>query len=251
MIDGSTLETAGAAFQSASNQGEVMQVIQMYESILVKEPDNLSAMVRLSHLHIYKGAALETSRSGKRSAFLEAMAYAEEAMMQFPAFREEIENGSEIWDAAEVLDKAYVPAIGFWSIAIFYQFDECLSKVVKPFNLKWIHRAESMLAKAYQLEPTWAAGQLDFSYGIIYLMPKAAGGDMEKSKAYFDKAVDAYPNWLINRWGRARYYYKKTGEKDAQRADIDWVLAQDPASAPGPLFWNLYFQEQARQLLED
>lgn len=248
---GITLEQADAAYQSASNADEVMEVIRLFDSILASDPDNLTAILRLSHLYIYKGAVLETKGSKKKEAFVEAMAYAEKAMMLMPEFREKIQNDVEVWDAVAVLDKTYVSAIGFWSIALFYQFDECLNTAVKPLNLKWIRRAEQMLNVAYQLEPGWGAGQLDFSFGIIYLMPEAVGGDIEKSKTYFDKAVNAYPDWLINRWGRARYYYKKTGETEAQMEDLAWVLQQDAEKAPGPLFWNLYFQAEAERLIEN
>ncbi len=75
-------------------------------------------------------------------------------------------------------------------------------------------------------------------------------GDMEKAEDSFSKAIESGPDWLLNRWGRARYYYGKTGETDAAKADLEWVIAQDARKAPGAVYWNLYCQDEARQMLQ-
>ena len=238
-------------YYAASAEAEVCEAIQLMEAILAQGAADKEMMARLSNLYIYKGAALETRVSKKRESFVQAMAYAEAIMMQSPLFRSEVECGVAVWDAVDVLDEEFVPALCFWSTALFYQFDECVNKMVKPFHLRWINRAEAVQARAYELDPDWGGGQLYFSYGIYYLMPAIAGGDMEKSKVYFDKAVDAGPEWLVNRWGRGRYYYRKVGDLDALRDDLEWVLSQDASKAPGPLFWNLYCQRDAERMLSD
>ncbi|WP_168442270.1 TRAP transporter TatT component family protein [Pontiella desulfatans] len=243
-------EAALSQINQATDAEQVDQAIEALEKVLEQDTTDLEILARLSNLYIFKGAAYETSVRKKKAAYVKALHFNEIAMMTSPEFRREIEAGKKTWDAVAVLDETYLPAMSFWVTALFYQFDECLNKTLKPFNLRWVRRAEQVLARAYALGPDWGGGQLHFTYGIYYLMPAIAGGDMEKSEAYFEKAVACGPDWLLNRWGRARYYYGKTGDRAAAMADLQWVLAQDAAQAPGPVFWNLYCQSDARELLE-
>ena len=82
------------------------------------------------------------------------------------------------------------------------------------------------------------------------LRDKCFEPDITSIESYFQKAVEAGPGWLLNRWGRARYLYKATGDTAAQIRDFEWVLAQDPYLAEGPVFWNLFCQRDARQQLD-
>jgi tetratricopeptide (TPR) repeat protein len=236
---------------AASTEDEVDQAVVLLKNLHVELPRDVEVLSQLSNLYIFKGAAYESKVSRKRDAYFQAMHYASAAMMLSPEFRDRIEHGEHIWDAVEVLDDTYLPAMSFWSTALFYQFDECMNKLGKPFNLRWVRRSEAVLARAYALDSDWGGGQLNFSYGIYYLMPAVAGGNMKKSEEYFSKAVEAGPDWLLNRWGRARYFYKKTGDREAQIADLEWVLEQDAFSAPGPVYWNLYCQRDAQAILND
>ncbi|MDF7822434.1 TRAP transporter TatT component family protein [Pontiellaceae bacterium B12227] len=243
-------EEALMELSKAESEEAVFQSIESLEALLLSDAEDFDVLVRLSNLYIFKGATLEKKVRSKRAAFVQALYYCEAAMMTSPAFRQKIESGAEIWEAASVLDEPFVPAMSFWATALFYQFDECMNKLFKPFNLRWIQRAEEVLSNAYQLDPDWGGGQLHFTYGIYYLMPKIAGGDLDKSKDYFQKAIEAGPQWMLNRWGRARYLYAVTGNKDGQLEDFAWVLAQDPYQLEGPVFWNLYCQEDAKHWIE-
>lgn len=236
--------------EKAEGEEAVDQSIKALEALLVYDAEDLDVLVRLSNLYIFKGAALEKTVRSKRTAFVKALYYAEAAMMTSPEFRQKIDTGAEIWEASDVLDEPFVPAMSFWATALFYQFDECMNKLLKPFNLRWIQRAENVLSKAYLLEPGWGGGQLHFTYGIYYLMPKVAGGDLDQSKFYFKKAVEEGPEWILNRWGRARYLYAVTKNMEGQVEDFEWVLAQDPYELEGPIFWNLYCQRDAGRRLE-
>jgi tetratricopeptide (TPR) repeat protein len=245
-----TRESAFSLLDQATDGEKVDQAILALETVLEQDATDLEVLARLGNLYIFKGAAHETSVGKKKAAYVKALHYSEAAMMTSAEFRKAIAEDAYIWDAAGVLDKTQLSAMSFWATALFYQFDECLNKTLKPFNLRWVRRAEHVLARAYALDPDWGGGQLHFTYGIYYLMPAIAGGDMRKSEAFFGKAVESGPDWLLNRWGRARYFYRKTGQTEAAIADLEWVLNQDAHKAPGPVFWNLYCQRDARELLE-
>lgn len=75
------------------------------------------------------------------------------------------------------------------------------------------------------------------------------GGDMTKSAAAFERAIAIAPTSLLNRWGRARYFHAKTGDRAGLDADMRWVLAQDPRAASSAYRRNVNFQRDARRAL--
>ena len=54
----------------------------------------------------------------------------------------------------------------------------------------------------------------------------------------------------LGRWGRAKYFHVKVGNRDGFVEDLEWVVAQDPRQATSPYRWNVYFQSDARLMLE-
>ena len=57
------------------------------------------------------------------------------------------------------------------------------------------------------------------------------------------------PTSLLTRWGRAKYFYVMTGDREAFRRDLEWVIAQPAETQDNTLAWNLYFQRDARETL--
>ena len=102
-----------------------------------------------------------------------------------------------------------------------------------------------------EIDPAWGGGAIYFTWGVYYLsIPEAVGGDRPLSAEYFAKAIVTGPDWLLNRWGRARYFHIKMGNPIEFKEDLAWVLAQDITEAPGHFAWNAYFQTDARDLLD-
>lgn len=233
----------------ALDQASLLHAIAAHEQVLAAEPDHYDVLTTTANLYILLGAGYETETRAKKTAYKRALFLSGAAMMNSSAFAERIANGEPVWEAADALDESHIAALSFWTTALFYQFDECLNKNLKPFHLHWMRRAEKMLRIACALDPDWGGGQLHFAYGIYYLMPAVAGGDLEKSKASFDRAVEVGNGWLINRWGRAKYLHRRTGNRDGFESDLEWMANQDPTKSPGPVFWNVYCQRDAQSLL--
>ena len=73
---------------------------------------------------------------------------------------------------------------------------------------------------------------------------------MKKSSEYYNKADEVGAEWLYVRFFRAKFLHAKTGDREAFRKDLEWVLAQDPHKALSPYPWNVYFQREAKKMLE-
>jgi hypothetical protein len=113
-------------------------------------------------------------------------------------------------------------------------------------------RNTAVMKHLREVAPDWQHGAVHFAWGIYYLaLPKVAGGDMELSRQSLDRAVEVGPHSLLPRWGRAKYYAVKTGDRQLFEDDLAWVVAQDPQQMDSPYPWNVYFQRDARAMLED
>jgi hypothetical protein len=75
------------------------------------------------------------------------------------------------------------------------------------------------------------------------------GGDLKKSSEYFSKADEVGAGWLHVRFTRAKLLHAKTGDREAFRKDLEWVLAQDPHLAMNLYPYNVYYQREAKKML--
>ena len=107
-------------------------------------------------------------------------------------------------------------AMGFWATAVLYYFKEVVPDPLKVFDARWLTRARIVMERVEMVYPEWSGGANYFNLGIYYMaIPKAMGGDLEKAQAYFEKAAASGPDWLLTPWGKAKYYYPLTGDRQA------------------------------------
>ena len=100
------------------------------------------------------------------------------------------------------------------------------------------------------IDPAWAGGHPYYAWGFYYAtVPKIFGGDLGKSESFFSKAVEAGPNWLYVKWGRAKYLYTRKMDREAFRKDLEWVASRDPHACDSPYPANACFQKDAEHML--
>jgi tetratricopeptide (TPR) repeat protein len=241
---------AESAVDRADTKDDLLEAIEVYETVLEADPENYKALTLAGNLYLLLGDAYTRSKSDKRRYFRRAIALNEEAMRTNAEFRRLMEGGEEVWEACRVLTDRELDAMGFWTTGIFYLFKEGQGPLGQLFNFKWMGRALRMLERMDELDPEWGGGGVSFSLGLYYLgLPERVGGDREKSARYFAKAIETAPDWIINRWGRARYFHIKMGNREAFEEDMRWVLEQDPRTGGSIYPWNVYFQNDAREKL--
>jgi hypothetical protein len=109
-----------------------------------------------------------------------------------------------------------------------------------------------MIERIDELDRNWAGGGNYFSRGLYYIsIPEKFGGSKQRSDDEFTTAIEVGPDYLVNRWGRAKYLYSLVGDEEGYITDLEWVISQDPHEAGNPYPWNVYFQEDARKMLAD
>ena len=248
-IDG-LLQEADTLVQNADNKEKLMDTITLYETVLQADPQNYKALYELGHLNLLVGDGYSTKTGEKKNFFKKALYYNEHAMYTNPLFKEQIDAGADVWEAAQVLEEKEMDLMLFWTTAVFYYYKECLGAFGQMINYKWIRRAKSMMEHLYAINPDHAGGAPYFTKALYYLsIPRSVGGNKKIAEELFAKAIEVGPDWLLNRWGRAKYFHVKMQNRDAFKQDLEWILEQDIDTMKGHPAWKIYFMNDAKYML--
>ncbi len=225
--------------------------VEAWQRVAQAAPDDPRPWTELASLHILEGAAFRARRGDKLAAYKAALTASERAMSTHPEFRRRVLAGDDPWRAAEVLGKGEVGAMHFWVTGVFYIFKDCLGNVGRVRHSRWMKGARQMTDRMDAVDETWGGYISEFSRGIFYLaMPRFQGGDREKARAAFNRAVDAAPDHTVARWGRAKYFHPEVGDLAAAHADLRVVAAKPLDSLQGSRSWNRFIQRDAQELLQ-
>ena len=244
------LQKAAQLGFTAGNRPDLLATIAAYESVLALDASDFTALTNLGHLYILLGAAYTTERSEKIRHFQTARRHNERAMYTNGAFRTRMDNGEKPWEACGVLTRREVPAMFYWVTAVLYHFKEGMRLPEKVVNAKWMSWCGEFLRRIETIDPNWGGGGVQFSLAIYYgALPKSKGGDRQLSDTYLARSVEIGPDWLLNRWGRAKYFHLRDRNRSGFEKDLKWVIAQDIHRAGGVFAWKVYFQRDAREML--
>jgi len=225
--------------------------IDAYERALASDPGNRHALDRLAEANILYGAAYSPGRTSKAASYRAGITWAERSMATNEAFRRRVTAGQTVGEAAEELERDELRAMLLWVTGVSYYFKECLTVPGKLLHFRWMTRTREVMERMLAIDKDFENGAVLFSLGIYHIAsPPGAGRDLGLSAEFLDKAIASGPGSLLPRWGRAKYFYSRTGDRDGFRRDLEWVLDQDPKVASSPFAWNVYFQRDARQMLE-
>ncbi len=244
------LESADRLFESASDGDQLRRAIDTYERVLASNPGNRRALDRLAEANILYGAAYSKGKKEKAASYRAGITWAESSMATNTAFRRRVESGATVGEAANELNRDELKAMLLWVTGVSYYFKECLSVPGKLVHFRWMTRTREVMERMLAIDQDFENGAVLFSLGIYHIAsPPGAGRDLDLSAQYLDKAIASGPASLLVRWGRAKYFYSRTEDRDGFRSDLEWVVAQDPRAATSPFPWNVYFQRDARQML--
>ncbi len=246
------IEKAQELEARAGTEKEVIDLIEAYKEVEKADPMNYYALWKIGNYHMLMGAAYAEKRKDKKHHYKMAVVYCEKAMCTNEDFQEATRNGAKVSEALDALTVDEIDAMGYWYTARFYYFSEVLGGMGRLMNTRIVIHNNKMIERIDDLDSTWAGGGNYFARGLYYIaIPERFGGSKERSANEFATAIEIGPDYLVNRWGRAKYLYQLIGDNKNFRSDLEWVLEQDPHSAGNPYPWNVYFQEDTRKMLAE
>jgi hypothetical protein len=241
---------ADSLYNQVDDLSSLTAAMAAYYAVLKVNPGDYKALVQLSNLHILTGTAYSSTRADKSLNFKKAMHCAELAMYTNASFKARVREGKKPWQAADSLGKEETEAMFFWVTALHYEFKESMNLAEKIRNVSWLGKGLVFLDRIEDVNPDFGGGAVEFAKFITYyVLPESKGGSKVKGEAYLQRAVEKSKSRLMPRWGRAKYYYERTGNKQAALEDMQWVVSQEPQMVDDPYPWRVYFQQDAAAYL--
>lgn len=236
---------------SAETKEEVVQLIEEYKTLL-KSDYNYSTLSKIGNYYMLMGAGYSDKKKDKKENYKHAIEYCEKAMLTCNEFNMAMSDNKDITANYKHLTINEIDAMGYWYTTRFYYFKECLSPLGRLFNTGIVRDNNMLIKQIDQLDSTWSGGGNYFARGIYYIStPEKFGGSLERAETEFSKAIEIGPEYLSNRWGRAKYLYSLTGNAKGYISDLEWVIEQNPHNSSIPYSWNVYFQNDAKKMLEN
>lgn len=121
-----------------------------------------------------------------------------------------------------------------------------------PQALADLPKVEAMMRRVEELSPGYFFGGPDLFFGAYYgSRPRILGGDPEKSRSHFERAVAASDGkFLMARVLYAQFYGVPSGDRELFRRSLEAALAGSPADLPEQRLANEVARIRARKLLE-
>jgi tetratricopeptide (TPR) repeat protein len=249
----SLLEKANKQIEKADNRQKVLGVIRTYDNVLKIDPKNREALLGLGSYCFLLGYGYADNSDEKEEYLLKSIMHSEQLMYENPDFKALVDDGEPVWDACRVLSKNEIEAMYWWYNSCGIYWKECRSGLGRLINISFVFRGQKVLTRMMEIDSKWGGGIPYYSWANFYAVaPGLFGGDMEKADEYYKKAIELGPDMLNFRRTRALFYYTKTGDREAFKEDLNWVLSQDPHKVRHILTypWNVYYQRNAKDLLD-
>lgn len=247
-----TIDTLRSLSTSISGSESLSASIHAHRLYLRQHPNDKATWTALANQLILKGTAHTEEKKAKRGHFLEAMSCCESAMRLNPAFATARDRGTPVWEAVSTLGKDDMDPMLFWATAILYTFREGMHLPMKIANVKWVDYADQVLVHMETIDRTWKGGAIPFSRGIVKIaLPRSKGGDREKGLEWINESAEMSQDWMLCHWGRAKYAYPYTKNRQQREGDLRKVISLDIATPREEPYWRRYFQNDARNMIEE
>jgi hypothetical protein len=215
------------------DEGETRAAIAAWRKAVAIEDDDVASYLGLAHGDYYLA---DTFLGGQEEldVFEEGAGFADRGLRALDKDYELRRNaGASVPQAALGVNvKAAAPLLFFWGL------DE-----IRWADLKgWTTAAGvykdvfAAITMADHLDETIEHGGPARFFGAARAeAPAIAGGDLDASKTFFDRAVKIDPSWLETRYEIAKYYARKSGDQQLFEDSIQFVLDAPDDGVPEQL----------------
>lgn len=247
------LHQANVAWDGRNDVSQAEAAVDALKAATDLDPGNADALSNLSHAiyfladchyrfdeekpELHKSTHEEGTKAGERA--LAAMS---------PAFAEKMAGGSRIEDALDTLDRSAVPAL-YWRATNLGRWASLESFATL---LSYKDEIRAVLEFCLNEDPLYWYQAADRYFGVFYARaPGFAGGDMKKSAAHYNVAMNANPDYWGNQVSMAEEWAIKEDNKALFEELLNEVRAGDPNVIPYIKPENLCEQRKAGILLDD
>ncbi|MDO9391076.1 MAG: TRAP transporter TatT component family protein [bacterium] len=220
------------------------EAIAIYEKGYQKEPSYALAE-RLSYAYYFLADAFEQGEQRSKDYYT-GYEWGIKALCYDPGFKQRYQAEKKgMGDAINGVPKEFAGGI-FWTATCYGKWGK-MRNILK--QLGPAKQARKMIIYLYSIDKAYYYGGPARWLGAFYaIAPGIAGGDMKKSKQYYEEAIALAPAYLATKVLMAENYYPEVKDRAGYDRALDEVLAGDPGSIPEIAIEQKVEQEKARKL---
>lgn len=245
-------QEAEAAWGERGQEARLQAAIRAWSRMVEINPNDHETWARLArahYLHADGHIYFEESRQAElmqvHQRGIEAAEHALDAIS--PEFGTRRRAGTRMEEAITVLEANAVPAL-YWYAANLGRWaaaDGFATVLERKDEIR------AVMQKCLDLEATYFHRAPDRYFGAFYARaPSFAGGDLNKSREHFERAIREAPNYFGNHRLFAEEYAVKAQDRALFERELNWVIEHQPNAEPSAIPENTIEQRKARMLLE-
>lgn len=209
--------------------------------------DLTAAYYWLGHGHLFFINNRREREAAQQAAYQECMEVGRIALaLRNPAWNEAMQNGTNINDAVKTLELEDVPAA--------YWYATCAGKWATIEGiaalLGYKDQIFAIITRVAELDEAFYYRAADRYFGVVYTKLPFMNPDLPRSRAHFEAAINAHPDYLETRALFVEEHLTKTGEARLAREQLEYVIGANAAIDPNIEAENIRAQRRAKQLLD-
>lgn len=237
---------AEQAWLDREDPERLLEAILLYKKIHQAEPGNREVLVRLSRALYFHADGYLTRDEERLARFDQGTYYGEKAMALNPEFKAQLDKGRPLLEALNVLGPNDLEG-AYWTAANLGKWSKLKGSAAVLKNKALVQR---LLEKVTALDESFFYGATSRYWGVFYAAaPAFAGGDLKKSRTYFDRSLQLAPNYFATRVLMAEMYATRVGDEKLFDEQLKYVLEGAPNVIPEMVPEQKVEQRKARELL--
>ena len=207
-------------WQRRDQKETLEEALSKFEHALSGDPKNLEILTYLTRGYFLMGDAHSDDDSQKKIQFERAKEFGERGLETSDEYKKRKEKDGAV-KAIDTLTEREVEVL-YWTAASTGKW----AKANGIFSsLKYKDQILSSIKRVEKLRSDFFYAAVPRYWGSFYAVaPSIAGGDMNKSKKFFEKAISLAPECLANRVLFAELYWVKEDNKKEFRKELEFVL---------------------------
>ncbi|MFM7199633.1 MAG: TRAP transporter TatT component family protein [Myxococcota bacterium] len=235
-----------AAWLERADSDRLIEAIVYFKKAHEADTSNREVLVRLSRACYFLADGYLTEPNERLARYDQGAYFGEKAMMLNPEFKQKLNSGVPLIDALAVAGVQDLEAV-YWTASNLGKWSKLKGTPTILANKELIQR---MLETINTLDETFYYAATSRYWGAFYAAaPSFAGGDLKKSREYFDKAMRIAPEFFAIKLLMAEMYCPKVKDRKLFRQLLTAVVEQDAQILPDVVAEQKVEQRKARELL--
>jgi tetratricopeptide (TPR) repeat protein len=231
-------------WEKRDDKSSLEEALSKFELMKEGRPMDRDLLIHLSRGYFLLGE-LSMNKDEKMRAYEKSKDYGLAGLSLNNDFKKRYEDNFE--RASENLKVEDVPS-AFWTAAAFGRWSK-LNGVMS--SLKYKDKMLALITMVEKLQPDYFHGAVYRFWGGFYAVaPGIVGGDMKKSKQYFEKVFKTNPEYVGNKVGYAELYLTEKDDEKGFKNTLQEVLAAPVPADKDILPENLLERKKAEYMLE-